>query len=125
MLFMTFSAAFLLLLRDVIVRVYTPDVSVQAIAMSLLLIAAVFQIADGVQVGAAGALRGYKDTRLPMIITMFSYWALGFPLSYLATITFGAPPSYIWGGFVLGLSVAAVLLTARFIRLSKRVLVEG
>jgi MATE family multidrug resistance protein len=119
-LFMAFSAAFLLLFRDVVVRVYTTDTSVQAIAISLLLMAALFQIADGVQIGAAGALRGYKDTRVPMMINTFSYWALGFPLSYLATITYNAPPSYIWGGFVLGLSVAAVLLTVRFYRLSKR-----
>ena len=84
--------------------------------------AAVFQIADGVQIGAAGALRGYKDTRMPMVINTFSYWMLGFPLAYLAAITFVAPPSWIWGGFVLGLTVAAVLLTARFNMLSKRVI---
>lgn len=119
-LFMAFSAAFLLLFRDTVVRLYTNDTSVQAIAISLLLMAAIFQIADGVQIGAAGALRGYKDTRVPMIINTFSYWALGFPLSYLATVTFQAPPSYIWGGFVLGLTVAAVLLTVRFYRLSNR-----
>jgi MATE family multidrug resistance protein len=121
-LFMTFSAAFLLMFRDSVVSVYTTDTSVQAIAISLLLMAAVFQIADGVQIGAAGALRGYKDTRVPMIINTFSYWVLGFPLAYLATVTYRAPPAYIWGGFVLGLSVAAVLLTTRFYRLSKRYL---
>ncbi|MFT5500904.1 MAG: MATE family multidrug resistance protein [Woeseiaceae bacterium] len=121
-LFMAFSAALLLLLRDSVVSVYTTDTSVQAIAISLLMMAAVFQIADGVQIGAAGALRGYKDTRVPMVINTFSYWVLGFPLSYLATVTFRAPPAYIWGGFVLGLTVAAVLLTTRFYRLSKRYL---
>ena len=118
MLFMAGSAAFLLLFRDLVVNLYTSDTSVQAIAISLLLMAAVFQVADGVQIGAAGALRGYKDTKLPMIINTFSYWVLGFPLAYMAAITFRAPPSYIWGGFVLGLSVAAVLLTMRFLRLS-------
>lgn len=121
-LFMAGGAAFLLLFRDLVVRLYTTDPSVQAIAISLLLMASIFQVADGVQIGAAGALRGYKDTRMPMIINMFSYWALGFPLAYLATITFMAPPAYIWAGFVLGLSVAAVLLTIRFYFLSKRTL---
>jgi len=121
-LFMTFSAAFLLLFRDAVVHLYTSDPSVQAIAISLLLMAAIFQIADGVQIGAAGALRGYKDTRIPMVINMFAYWALGFPLAYLAAITFQSPPAYIWAGFVLGLTVAAVLLTVRFNRLSKQVL---
>lgn len=124
-IFMAFSATFLLLFRDVVVSVYTNDPSVTEIAISLLLMAAIFQIADGVQIGAAGALRGYKDTRMPMVINTFSYWVLGFPLAYLATVTYRAPPSYIWAGFVLGLSVAAVLLTVRFNRLSKRTTVTG
>lgn len=118
-LFMTCSAAFLLLFRDAVVNLYTSDTSVQAIAISLLLMAAIFQIADGVQIGAAGALRGYKDTKMPMIINMFAYWALGFPLAYLAAITFRAPPSYIWAGFVLGLTVAAVMLSLRLLRISR------
>lgn len=119
-LFMSCSAAFLLLFRDAVVSLYTNDASVQGIAISLLLMAAVFQIADGAQIGAAGALRGYKDTKMPMLINMFAYWALGFPLAYLAAITYRAPPSYIWAGFVLGLSVAAILLTVRFLKISRR-----
>jgi MATE family multidrug resistance protein len=121
-LFMSFSAAFLLLFRDLVVGMYTNDPAVTQIAISLLLVAAIFQVADGIQIGAAGALRGYKDTRVPMVINTFSYWALGFPLAYLATITYQASPSWIWGGFVLGLSVAAILLTTRFHILSKRML---
>ena len=124
-IFMACSAAFLLLFRDVVVSVYTNDPSVTEIAISLLLMAAIFQVADGVQIGAAGALRGYKDTRMPMLINTFSYWALGFPLAYVATVVYRAPPAYIWAGFVLGLSVAAVLLTARFNRLSKQLLEAG
>jgi len=120
--FMSFSAAFLLLFRGVVVGIYTNDPSVTEIAISLLLMAAIFQVADGVQIGAAGALRGYKDTRMPMVINTFSYWVLGFPLAYIAAITFKAPPAYIWGGFVLGLTVAAILLTARFNNLSRRLL---
>lgn len=122
--FMACSATFLLLFRDVVVGIYTNDPSVTEIAISLLLMAAIFQIADGVQIGAAGALRGYKDTKIPMLINTFSYWVLGFPLAYMATVTYQARPSYIWGGFVLGLSVAAVLLTIRFNRLSKQRLLE-
>jgi len=98
---------------------------VSEIAISLLLMAAVFQIADGLQVGAAGALRGYKDTRMPMAINTFSYWVLGFPLAYMAAITFQAPPSYIWAGFVLGLSAAALLLTVRFNTISKKMVAAG
>ena len=122
--FMAFSATFLLLFRELVVGIYTSDPRVIEIAMSLLLMAAIFQVADGVQIGAAGALRGYKDTKLPMVINTFSYWVLGFPLAYLAAITFRAPPSYIWGGFVLGLTVAAVLLTTRLHLLSRRMILS-
>ena len=118
-LFMACSATFLLLFRGAVVSLYTSDTAVQAIAISLLLMAAVFQIADGVQIGAAGALRGYKDTKMPMVINVFAYWALGFPLAYMAAITFRAPPSYIWAGFVLGSSAAAVLLSMRLLRISR------
>lgn len=117
--FMTFSAAFLLIFRDAVVGLYTTDVTVTGIAISLLLVAAVFQIADGVQIGAAGALRGFKDTAMPMVINIFAFWVLAFPLAYLAAITYQAPPNYIWGGFIVGLGVASLLLTWRFARLSR------
>jgi MATE family multidrug resistance protein len=117
--FMSLSAIFLLIFRDSVVNLYTDDEAVRGIAISLLLMAAIFQVADGVQVGAAGALRGYKDTRFPMAVNMFAYWALAFPLAFVAAITFKAPPNYIWAGFVLGLGVAAVLLSWRYHRVSK------
>ena len=117
--FMTFSALNLFVFRDAVVSLYTDDPIVQGIAISLLFMAAIFQVADGVQIGAAGALRGYKDTKLPMIINTFAYWALGFPLAYLAAVVYVMDPAYVWGGFVLGLSVAAVLLTWRYARISK------
>ena len=59
------------------------------------------------------------DTGVPMVINMFAYWVLAFPLAFLAAITYQAPPNYVWGGFVVGLAVAAVLLTWRFNRLSR------
>jgi len=116
--FMTLSAVFLLVFRDAVVGLYTDDIAVTGIAISLLLMAAVFQVADGVQIGAAGALRGYKDTTVPMGINIVAFWVLAFPLAYLAAITLKAPPNFIWAGFVVGLGVAAVLLTWRFYRLS-------
>ena len=119
-MFMTVSATFLLIFRDAVVTLYTNDTSVTSIAISLLLMAAIFQVGDGVQIGAAGALRGYKDTRMPMAINIFAYWVLSFPLAYMAAVTFKSPPSYVWGGFVIGLSVAAVLLTWRYRILSSR-----
>ena len=118
--FMTISAVFLLIFRDAVVAMYTSDVAVTGIAISLLLMAAIFQIADGVQIGAAGALRGYKDTSVPMAINIFAFWVLAFPLAYLAAITYQAAPNYVWGGFIVGLGVAASLLTWRYNRLSRR-----
>jgi len=117
--FMTLSAAFMLLFRDTVVSIYTNDPAVTSIAVSLLLAAAIFQIGDGVQIGAAGALRGYKDTRFPMVINIFAYWVLAFPLAYMAAITYSAAPVYTWGAFIVGLWIAAALLSWRFMRLSK------
>jgi len=117
--FMAVSATFLLIFRDAVVGLYTNDESVTSIAISLLLMAAIFQVADGVQIGAAGALRGYKDTRVPMVINTFAYWVLAFPLAYMAAVTFQSPPSYVWGGFVIGLTVAAILLAWRYILVSR------
>jgi MATE family multidrug resistance protein len=116
---MSCSAAFLMLFRDAVVSIYTNDSSVSAIAISMLLIAAIFQVADGVQIGAAGALRGFKDTRVPMAINIFAYWIVAFPLAYLAAVTYKAPPNYVWAGFVIGLSTAAVLLSWRYVLLSR------
>lgn len=118
-LFMACSAAFLLVFRDAVVGLYTNDASVTSIAISLLLMAAIFQVADGIQIGSAGALRGYKDARLPMVINTFAFWVLAFPLAYLAAVTFKSPPSHIWGAFVLGLSVAALLLAWRYAHVSR------
>ncbi len=117
--FMSISATAMLLFRDAVVGLYTNDPSVTSIAITLLLAAAVFQIADGVQIGSAGALRGYKDTRFPMAINIFAYWVLAFPLAYLAAVTYKVAPVYTWGAFIVGLSVAAALLTWRFARLSR------
>ena len=117
--FMTCTAVFLLVFREAVVSLYTNDTTVQAIAISLLLMAAIFQVGDGVQIGAAGSLRGYKDTRMPMAINIFAYWFLAFPLAYLAAITYQLEPQYTWAAFVLGLSVAAILLTVRYARVSR------
>ena len=116
--FMSCSAVAMLFFRDAVVGLYTNDPSVTSIAITLLLAAAIFQVADGVQIGAAGALRGYKDTRVPMVINIFSYWVLAFPLAYMAAVTYKAAPVYTWGAFIVSLSVAAVLLSWRYARLS-------
>ncbi len=118
--FMTCSAVVMLLFRDLVVKLYTDDPAVQGLAVGLLLMAAIFQVADGMQIGGAGALRGYKDTRIPMLVNTFAYWGVGFPLAYLAAVTYRLPPNYIWGGFIAGLGIAAILLGWRYAIVSKR-----
>ncbi len=117
--FMAISSLVLLVFRDQIIKFYTDDPIVTGIALTLLLVAAIFQIADGVQISAAAALRAYKDTRIPMAINVFSFWVVAFPLAFLATVTFRLPANRIWAAFIAGLTVAAVLLTWRFNRLSR------
>lgn len=124
-LFMLGSAMFMLIMRDTVVSLYTSDPSVQHVAISLLLMAAFFQVSDGLQIGATSALRGYKDMRVPMYLTTIIYWGLAFPLSYMAAVTYKLPPQYIWGGFVIGLSLAAVLLTLRFHFVTRAALHHG
>ena len=116
---MAIAAVLMLMFRHFVVQLYTEDLAVIAIALDLMLMAAIFQVADGVQIGAAGALRGFKDTAVPMVINLFAYWVLAFPLAYLAARKYLAPPDYVWGGFIVGLVVAAILLSWRFFEVSK------
>ena len=84
-----------------------------AIALQLFVIAALFQLFDGVQVIAAGALRGYRDTAVPMLIAAIGYWAIGFAGGWLLAfpLRFGAVG--LWLGLALGLSVVAIALGLR------------
>lgn len=117
--FMGISAMVMFAVPDAIVAIYTDDAIVSRLAIELLFFAAVFQIADGLQVSALGGLRGLKDTVWPMAITFVVYWLVAFPLAWWFGFTqaFGAPG--LWVGMVAGLSLAAVLLAWRFHSLSK------
>lgn len=84
------------------------------VAIALLGIAAMFQLFDGIQVIAAGALRGLKDTRIPMLIGFLSYWCVGLGSGYLMGLHFGWGGVGLWLGLVLGLATAAMVLTWRF-----------
>ncbi len=86
----------------------------------LFVIAAVFQIFDGVQAISSRALRGLRDTFAPMWIAGLGYWGFGIPGGYLLAFVFGYGASGLWWGLALGLSVTAVMLAWRFFRLSWR-----
>jgi MATE family multidrug resistance protein len=122
----TFSALALLFGHDALVALYTRDAAVAALAGSLLLYAAAFQFPDGIQVLSAGALRGLKDTRVPMFLAALAYWGIGMPLGAglglgLGGFTPALGPRGMWIGLIAGLSVAALLLCRRFLRSSGRI----
>lgn len=99
---------------------------VVAIASTLLLLAAVFQISDSLQVVALGALRGLQDVKVPTVITFISYWMIGFPISFYLgkEAVFGSVG--IWLGLIAGLTCAAILLFIRFNYLTNKLIkLEG
>ncbi len=102
-----------------IAQAYTDDIDVAALAAQLLVLAAIFQLSDGIQVTAGGALRGLKDTTMPMIITVLAYWAIGMPVGYWLAFRQGLGARGMWIGLAAGLTAAAVLLTWRFLRASR------
>ncbi|MEO6065204.1 MAG: MATE family efflux transporter [Lysobacterales bacterium] len=110
----TVSAALLVAIPALIVAAYTHDAGVATLAIGLLWLAAIFQFADGLQAFFNGALRGLKDTLVPMLITIFAYWGVGFGLGWWLGIARGGGVRGLWIGLIAGLSVAAIGLGWRF-----------
>lgn len=92
----------------------TEKASVLAVGVALLAAAALFQLADAIQVMALGLLRGVQDTKVPMIIAALSYWGVGVPVSYWLGFQLGLEGVGVWLGLALGLALAAVFLLWRF-----------
>ncbi len=95
------------------------------ITAKLLLVAAVFQISDGIQVVVLGALRGLQDVKIPMYITFVAYWVVGFPVSFYLGKYTSLEAVGIWIGLLAGLSTAALFLYIRFTRLTKKLVLEN
>jgi MATE family multidrug resistance protein len=114
------SAATMLGLPHWIAGLYTHERQVIDLAAQLLLLAGVFQFSDGIQVASNGALRGLKDTRVPMAITLLAYWGVGMPVGWWLAFHRGLGARGMWMGLIAGLSVAAVLLFVRFWRSAHR-----
>nr|BFD67233.1 MATE family efflux transporter [Bdellovibrio sp. HAGR004] len=110
-------------LREWFPTFYVKDVDVIAWAAKFFVVVAIFQIFDGVQAVAIGALRGMSDTQWPSIIAFFAYWVIGLPAGHLLAFHLGVGPVGIWIGLLMGLILASVLLTWRFHILSKRFLI--
>lgn len=95
-------------------------VAVLGFATTFVIVAGIFQIVDGLQAIAAGLLRGIKDTRMPMILALISYWGIGFVLAYVLAFPVGWGGIGIWVGFVFGLLAASLMLLGRFVILIRR-----
>jgi MATE family multidrug resistance protein len=106
--FMSSAGVLLWAAPALIVRSFIPDARVVAAGVTLLRIAAFFELFDGLQVVATGALRGLGDTRTPMIAHFTGYWAIGMPVVYVLCFTLGWGAPGIW----IGLSVALILIGA-------------
>ncbi|MFT5253019.1 MAG: MATE family multidrug resistance protein, partial [Flavobacteriales bacterium] len=101
------------------------NTEVVTIAGQLLLVAAIFQISDGIQVVVLGALRGLQDVKIPMYITFVAYWVVGFPVSIYLGMYTDLKAAGIWVGLLAGLSTAALFLYLRFNILTKKLILEN
>lgn len=101
---------------------FIENTEVIAIASKLLIVAALFQISDGIQAVVLGALRGLQDVKIPAIITFVSYWVVGFPISYYLGLYTELKAVGVWIGLLAGLTVACLLLYLRFDKLSNKLI---
>jgi MATE family multidrug resistance protein len=109
------NALIMLIFPGAIVAIYTDDGMIASQAIAFLWLAAAFQFFDGLQVTANGALRGMKDTRVPMVITVAAYWLIGMPAAIALGFHTALAAEGIWWGLTIGLGVAAVGLGWRFL----------
>lgn len=119
--FMTFSGIVFITFKDLLPQLYIDDQAVISIASSLLIIAALFQLSDGVQAVGIGILRGLTDVKIPTAITFIAYWIVGLPTGYLLGFILGLNVQGVWIGLLAGLTTSAVLLTLRFNTKSKHI----
>ena len=114
LVFMSSMGLLFVLARNVLPFMFTVDSEVIEIASELLIIAAVFQVFDGLQVVMLSTLRGMADVKLPMFIAFFAYLFIGIPTSYILSFSLQLGPQGIWYGYLAGLGVAGVLFYLRF-----------
>lgn len=111
-------------LKDILPTFYVDNTEVIKTASILLVMGAFFQLSDGLQVVFLGALRGMQDVKVPMLITFFAYWFIGFPICYYLGLHTELKAIGIWIGFLVSLTVSAVLLYFRFNKLTRELIVE-
>ena len=114
LILMCISAFVFIVFRDILPTFYVDDYEVISLASSLLIIAGLFQLSDGVQAVGLGVLRGIRDTKTPTLVTFISYWVIAIPLSYYLGIISGYGLFGVWIGLSVGLTIAAVFHVLRF-----------
>ena len=121
-IFMAFCGLFFIVGRNILPTFFTKkeDVEVIMLASKLLIIAALFQLSDGVQVVALGILRGIQDVKIPSLITFIAYWIITIPLGYFLCVTMKMGAWGMWIALGLGLTISAIFLVMRFFKLSQR-----
>jgi MATE family multidrug resistance protein len=112
-------ALMFILARHQLPLFFNHEPEVVRFAALLLFFTAIFQISDSIQAVGVGLLRGIQDVRIPTLFVAIAYWVVGIPVGYYLAFSLGWNTAGIWTGLVVGLSVSAVLLTSRFLRLSK------
>lgn len=118
--YMGICAALFLGLNRILPSLFVKDEAVVGLASKLLIIAAFFQIFDGVQVVALGALRGIQDVRIPTWIALVSYWVVALPISYYFGIIKNLNATGVWYGYLAGLITAAAALTFRYVEITSK-----
>jgi MATE family multidrug resistance protein len=113
-------AIMFIMLRNILPKFFNDNVEVITLASYLLLLAGIFQISDATQVIGAGLLRGIKDVKIPTYLVAIAYWVIGLPSGYLFAFTFKMGAAGMWLGFIVGLTMAGVFLSFRFLRMVKK-----
>src|SRR5690606_32034167 len=121
-IFMLFFAIVLIALRNYLPMLYINDLPVLEMTSSLLIIAGLFQLSDGIQVVGLGALRGMSDVKIPTLVTLVAYWGVGLPLGYFLAFQLGLNEQGIWYGLLIGLTCTGILLIYRFNKVSNKLL---
>jgi MATE family multidrug resistance protein len=118
-------AILFILMKDWLPTFYIDNVDVIVLAAQLLVVAALFQLSDGLQVVILGALRGLQDVKIPTLICFVAYWIIGFPVSIYYGKAENLGSMGIWLGLLAGLTASAIMLYFRFNYLSKKLILKA
>ncbi len=122
--FMAFCGILLIFLRDALPALYIEDEEVRSIASFLIIIAAAYQISDGLQAVGLGVLRGLTDVKIPTIVTFVAFWVIAIPFGYVLGFWLELGVNGVWYALCIGLTIAAIFHIWRFNRLSKQIKFE-